>query len=145
MEKVGNTNIIISPYWNYLEELPPLEVPLEFGWGDEILGGNGGGCCCLSFKLFQPAGDPLEGGDTQFLKREKYVSNNIEIYCEKLLGHMTKGHYAKEHILVVGLLQSVMQFPILHAHRFCVLEILKLLLWNNLYLDKAVNPQWIEN
>ena len=31
-EKCGNTNIIISPpYWNYLEELPPLEVPLEFG------------------------------------------------------------------------------------------------------------------
>ena len=80
-----------------------------------------------------------------FWKEEKYVSNNIEIYCEKLLGHMTKGHYAKEHILIVGLLQSVMQPPILHAHTFCVLEILKLLLWNNLYLDKAVNPQWIEN
>ena len=95
MGKVGNTNIIISPYWNYLEELPPLEVPLEFGWGDEILGGKGGGCCCLSFKLFQPAGDPLEGGDTQFLKRGKYVSNNIEIYCEKLLGHMTKGTMPK--------------------------------------------------
>ena len=63
-----------------------------------------------------------------FCKEENMFPMNIEIYCEKLLGHMTKGHYAKEHILIVGLLQSVMQPPFLHAHRFCVLEILKLLL-----------------
>ena len=52
-------------YKTYLDE--PFEVPLVCV-GDAILGGNGGGCC-LSIIGFQPAGDPLEGGDTQFLKK----------------------------------------------------------------------------
>ena len=50
-------------YKTYLDE--PFEVPLVCV-GDAILGGKGGGCC-LSIIGFQPAGDPLEGGDTQFL------------------------------------------------------------------------------
>ena len=47
----------------------PFEVPFELG-GEEILGGKGGGCWCDGF---HPAGEALEGGDTQFLKIEKII------------------------------------------------------------------------
>ena len=53
----------------YLDE--PFEVPFELG-GEEILGGRGGGCCCW-WEGFHPAGEALEGGDTQFLKIEKII------------------------------------------------------------------------
>ena len=68
----------------YLDE--PFEVPFELG--EEILGGKGGGCCCCCWcDGFHPAGEALDGGETQFLKRDRaeyIVISQIENFIYNL-------------------------------------------------------------